>query len=736
MAESLTMSQIATALKDARRKNIDKKSGAPPGVRLSVGAAEGDADKLATGRKFYPDFKQYGEDNFIYTDPKTGRPTVYNPEGFQPLADTISVAPEIGQVVAGGATAALATAARQPQLAPIAYGIGSQLFGTLTDELLSGIGNRVDTRTLPEKYTDQAIGFGTEAIGERLGIMGGDALNRFVKDPIKNTLSNLISPGGAARRELFRSAGINPRAGSVSESESIRLTEQALAGMPGSATIMQNKARQELGEVAEEATNVSEQFTRATNPNATASGDYAPMGARIQDAVKQAGEKIIERKDQLYTRAYNVIPKGAKLDPDDMTSLTQMRNELMEISDQSDFLKSKYAPTIAKIDSITGASPDGDDAAIKALEGGDFASFVAKKKPSKGPPTFEILRQIRTEIGREIDPNPFLMAAGQQTDNVQNKQIYARIKNILDKKASQYKGNDGKTGVELIRKADNYTRRQAQRADIIKRFINKNVPERVVTTLMNEGKVGASVLQGLRRQMEMSGQKEVWDDLAGTILGQLGRPTAMNQSVGEVAKQTADFSAARFLTNFNKLNQSGADKALFSGTRYKNLKKPLERLWKITQLVKGSDDLANRSNTAKSLFAMGFIAASPGLAYNAVTSLSGDKEQSQAGGSMAGMQSISEAPSTEDRIENTIALTVAGAGAVLSPRVTAKLITSPRFVNWLSNYSMASTKKAASKLAARLVTIGKAEPEIKEAINEFRSKIDNEPLRRSPMLRQ
>ncbi len=58
--------------------DINKTTGAPVGVRAAVGAATTGEDKLTTIRKFFPDAQQYDKDNFIYTDPKTKRPTLMN----------------------------------------------------------------------------------------------------------------------------------------------------------------------------------------------------------------------------------------------------------------------------------------------------------------------------------------------------------------------------------------------------------------------------------------------------------------------------------------------------------------------------------------------------------------------------------------------------------------------------------------------------------------------------------
>lgn len=61
-------------------------------MRAIVGSAA-PQDRLANIQRYYPDAIPYGDDNFIYTEPETGRITLYNPEGLD-LGDVASVAKE------------------------------------------------------------------------------------------------------------------------------------------------------------------------------------------------------------------------------------------------------------------------------------------------------------------------------------------------------------------------------------------------------------------------------------------------------------------------------------------------------------------------------------------------------------------------------------------------------------------------------------------------------------------
>ena len=84
--EGATPDTIKTAVENFRAspafdKLIDKRTGAPAFARAVVGGAP-EKDRLANLKRFFPDAVAYGDDNFVFTDPGTGRPTLYNPPGI------------------------------------------------------------------------------------------------------------------------------------------------------------------------------------------------------------------------------------------------------------------------------------------------------------------------------------------------------------------------------------------------------------------------------------------------------------------------------------------------------------------------------------------------------------------------------------------------------------------------------------------------------------------------------
>ena len=94
-------------------KQIEMTTGAPLGVRAAVGSSTTMQDKLATLKQYFPDAQPYDKDNFIYTDPKTGRATLMNERNpvlfgvpLPTMGDIAGALPEISEFVGAGTGAA------------------------------------------------------------------------------------------------------------------------------------------------------------------------------------------------------------------------------------------------------------------------------------------------------------------------------------------------------------------------------------------------------------------------------------------------------------------------------------------------------------------------------------------------------------------------------------------------------------------------------------------------------
>ena len=635
--------QIQTIITNFRNssdfdKLIDKKAGTPSRVRLLVGSAP-ERDKLPNLKQFYPDAVPYGNDNFVFTNPETGQPTLYNPEGLD-FGDVPAVAREAAQAVgaglgavAGGVTG-LAGGAAAPVTVPLATatgaGLGSVTAGTLFDIAVNNMAGRIDTRNFGELTVDQALDFGAAAIGQRGGELFGEGVKR-VMGGARNAVQDLV--------DAYRRLGIDAPAGAVSGSKSLQTIEKALETSPASADIMQKRAEQILSQTKDAADNLANQFGRVQTKQGA--------GQSIKEAARAAAERFGFQQERIYEEAFDLVGRDTPVSVDSVTMLrVQMEQELSRASQS---LSKSLEPAINT---------------LKALE--------ADAKAGGGIP-FDALRQVRTNIGRDLDAP--MLAGATSSQNTAMKRIYGALTEDMSA-AAQRAGPDA---AKKLATADRYTRMfMNTSAKTLEKIDKFEADDRAFEFALTSARDGGGALARLRRNFT----PEEWDTVAGTVLGRMGlaRPGAQD-AAGEV------FSVNTFLTNWNRLSPE-AKKALFGGKRYADLAPALDDLTKVVGSLKEVEKLTNTSNTART---MGTIMT--------IQTLAGGLGGLAIGGEDAGS------------VGTGILATI------VAPRIAAKLITNPSFVKWLTTPVTSPTGVSAH--LGKLVAIGEAEPQIREEIEQY-----------------
>jgi len=205
-------------------------------------------DRLANLKQFFPDAQPFGEDNFVFTDPGTGRPTLYNPEGID-VGDVASLAREATQTVfAGGG--AIAGAGGGLIGAALGAGLGWTTRGSLFNFVLN-LGGRTDTRSLLEATLDTALDFFGGAAGQRAGELVGQGIK--------------VALGGTkeAARSLaaaFARLKVEPPVGAVTGGRALGTVEKMLESTPTAIPAMQANAEKVLGQVTAAAEKLAGKF--------------------------------------------------------------------------------------------------------------------------------------------------------------------------------------------------------------------------------------------------------------------------------------------------------------------------------------------------------------------------------------------------------------------------------------------------------------------------------------------
>lgn len=269
---------------------------------------------------------------------------------------------------------------------------------------------------------------------------------------------------------------------------------------------------------------------------------------------------------------------------------------------------------------------------------------------------YEAVLAARSKIGRELSDS--VMSDIPRADL---KQFYGALTEDL-KAAAAAKGPKELTA---FNRANNYYKAGIDRIESsLSGLVQKGAdPESVYQIATSGSKDGATKLLKIKKSLTA----DEFGALQGQTIRRMGLAKASSQDAsGEV------FSPETFLTNWNKLSPE-AKGTLFKG----DVATSLEKLTKVASRYKDVSKLTNASNTANNL----------------------------------GLISLGAAGLT-----NPVA-TVAGVGAAYG---SAKLMTNPRFVNWLSDSANKHTPTATTEHIKKLTTIAiNSDPDTREDIQGF-----------------
>lgn len=567
MSDDPLLAQLLQALQTAQSPPDNR--GAPANVRAAVGAAQTPEDRLSTLRRFAPDARPHGSDNFVFTDPRTGRPTIYNPRGLD-MGDVASIGPEIGEMLGGtmgGAlalppamAAAPATGGMSLFAVPAAVGLGAAGGRQLVTATAGALGQTVDTRGPLRQVGDAALTAGANAAT----VPAGNALvglGRAAMGPVNRMFGARTGPAALAD---FANAGVTPSAGAVTGNRSVQVLEQGLANTPGGAQPIRQMAEQQASELGDEARRVAGLYGTPVDP--------AAAGGTIRAGAQGAVQRFEARQGQLYDDAFN------RIGPDTVAALPAVarlgQTIAADLASAPASRERVLRPVLERIEALT------------ADEGQGLS--------------FEALRSVRTDLGRLIGGPPNAASAPSSDTAVYLRQLYGAL---TDDMAAVARGA-GPGAAHALSLADRYTRlNRGQNLPALERIIGSGTDEQVYRIAFPaNGKPDPQTLLRLRRNLEPA----EWNTLAATVLDRMGTATPGARGAGDT------FSVATFLTNWNKLraNGDGARAVLFGGGDNARLIPELDRLARVADRLRDVQRMGNPSGTARNLIAgAGMLAA-------------------------------------------------------------------------------------------------------------------------------
>lgn len=518
---------------------VDAGTGAPANVRIAVGNAVTDRDRLATLRGFYPDAEPIGDGNFIFTDPETGRRRLYNPRGLD-TGDLASVAaPAAAQMLGGavGGILALPSAAALGPAGPAAgVGLGAAAGQQLLDAYMRNVMGTVDTRSLVERFAGAGADVGLNAIGGPLAERAMQAISAAVA-PARYAGNAVLEEAGQRVRDAAARLGIEIPAGVATGSKTVQQIESTLAQSPGGA----GATRAAYDESLAAADRIARQAAERIAP-----GGRAPLTAGATDeaariGARRGGEDFARRAGELREQALDLIGRDRPL-------------RLTEIAREGATLARDLARAPESLDA---SYREATDRAIRLLNDLDRGG---------GSLPVGTVVDVRRAIGAALDAP---QAAGQVAPEGAPalRRIYAALNRELDAAAREA----GPDAADAWRRSNRFVeayRREGGPGATVEAFGVPGSAESITQAFLAGERRGVRELAQLRGRM----RREDWDATVAGVLTRLGRarPGAQNEA-GDV------FSLETFLTNWNNLGRDGR-RVLLGGSRYARSREALDDL--------------------------------------------------------------------------------------------------------------------------------------------------------------
>lgn len=551
--------------------NLDQSTFAPAVVRAEVGALHKPEDRLRALQKTYPDARPYGDDNFLMTDPSTGKTIQYKESGWRipSWGDLASVVPEVGEGVGavigsiGGGAAGATVGSVAPVVGTAAGAVGGAVAGAgtggaagrdLTERGINYLFGNTDTRSTGEYLRDKAIDVGVNAAGEGAGralVAGAKGAGSLVRNAI---IGQTDAPAEiAARLATARAAGIEPTVGMVSGSNRAAMIENALTSKLGGGRIKnaQEAARDALMQQAENSVNG---IASATNSAALpVSGQEASRILLDQmGKVKQAG---LDESGRLYGEVAAKTQGTAASGTNTALLLNAMKAEKANMGNSAKLTQGPQLNT-----------------AIQHAQ-----AIVKDVKNGTG---FQTIQDARTAVRNLRDDNetkPFLK-------NKLN-DLYDALTKDMEDTAS----NAGPDALQSWQAANTHYRELIDpvtgfgNGSEASKFLNQTADQAhgFLTARTGEGNTRLGLL---KNQIVKENGQEVWDRSMGTLAEQMGRDS------------TGVFNPTALAKNLEKMSPEAKDTAFGAiGTPQRDA---LENVSQNAKMLQRYARFGNHSNTA------------------------------------------------------------------------------------------------------------------------------------------
>ena len=430
-------------------------------------------------------------------------------------------------------------------------------------------------------------------------------------------------------------------------------------------------------------------------------GSSGKIASVAGNAQKQLGDKVL-------STAKNLI--GKPIIPDESIVGRALKNSIDGVNNSQSFVglfNSKAGTLFGKLDNyikkdalidlskakgstlntirsladdIPGAKNVGDQ--LKSPFLSDLLENIQKDITKNGELPYAAVKAIKQKIGKKMASFDLIP----DVDKGQLKLIYKALSEDLKIAAQKYGGTKA---VKDLNNANKFYNKGLQRIeDYLQPIVNAADPDKLVMSLLSSGKEGATRLNAVRNSLAKVNKATANDNykiLVSNILERLGRMQPAQTFGGDTVMTAGRFSSETFLTNFSKLS----DKAKESLFRNAPFGKQFQKVLNIADNIRASGKtFANPSGTADRLVGQGLIFGGGATAFT---------------GNPAFILSVPL--------------------VIGSARVTAGLMTNPKFIGWLAQGIKIAGNKGADAVIQHLGKLGvimaNADSETRQFIYEY-----------------
>ena len=687
-----------------RRLNaINTKKGAPASVRAQVSAAQTPEDKLATLRNFYPDaspvevvdpkngVSKFGAGNFVFTDPETGEEVLFDEDvrvlglPVPTLGDLADAGPEIAEFIGstaggiyGGIKGGVCGAAAGSPAGPVGAGAGALIGGTTGYMAGEGLGGALGRETYIKLLDyfgetednrtglENTVDFGTTAA---INAFAGPLTNKIFTG-VKNVAGRPIRIANDAMtsksREIYERMVEQGFNPTLGQVSDSKLVKLFEKTLANLPTST-NIMHQAAKDTLRQINKLAQEKIEKYGSGSTAEA----MSRSLNTSLENVNKRYQLRSDQLYNRVKDQIPDGVK---------SEINNTIA--------FAGKYLEA-----SQTASRGEAYDLAVRK------AQQLIEEAQNKGGLTFEELKAFRSQI-REIKEAPVFNGGSSNTAKEGLNSLYSALTHDLDNLVkSAGKQIDNPNLYNQYQRAVRYVKQELGAGGgtaFARELIEKN--KKKITSALKAVETGSKNDAEVLRQLKKSFTEEEWSEVSGYMMSSLG--TRKGLSAGdEIAEEVGDivykggenFNPSTFLSNINKMSPESKT-LLFGGKKNKQLLKELNDLTDtIARVSQDAKDMANPSGTARIGYMMAMF--TPGAVIGG-------------GGWDFGLSGLA------------------------APWMSAKLMTNPDFVRWMSTGIAEGIydPKSMAQHVRRLVQIWKVNPEIREEIQALLPQLQVESL--------